>query len=102
MWAQIVSIGVKSRNPRSFFAGETRIMYNYFISMCCKLEGVVSIEFIPTNHQETFKVRTGVALRCWNFQSAPPPGVSTPEGQNWKLQFPGMKLVLERWNGACF
>ena len=32
----------------------------------------------------------------------PPPGVSTLEGQNWKLQFPGMKLVSERWNGACF
>jgi len=43
---------------------------------------IVSIKFIPTNRQETFKVTTG----------APPPGVSTLEGQNWKLQFPGMKL----------
>lgn len=39
-------------------------------SFLYKLEGIVS------------KLTTG----------APPPGVSTLEGQNWKLQFPGMKL----------
>lgn len=66
--------------------------WNYLMmcSFLYKLEVIVSIEFIPTNHQETFKVTTG----------APPPGVSTLEGQNWKLQFPGMKLALEGGNGV--
>ena len=77
-----------------FFPEKLELNYAYIHIMICsflyKLEGIVSIKFIPTNHQETFKVTTG----------APPPGVSTLEGQNWKLQFPEMKLVLERWNGA--